>query len=298
MKLTKDFLLCNMLCAASAMGQVGKASDYYPLQIGNIWEYDATYQQWREEIVSDTTAPDGIRYYKILLTSPDEPSFHAFSYYHYSVDSTKVYQVGAQIGTDEWLFMDTSKDVDEPWFAHADSSSRLAISDTGQAELFGKNWARITIQPVAYIEGDSVIYIPDAYLGYAKGLGEIASGGGTWLAYARISGVEYGTRLAVGPKNGSGTVPREVHLRVHPNPFGQYTILQVKTNQRETAQITIHNVLGQAVRVLFNGHLTIGRFDFQWDGKDEAGRDLAQGFYFVRIQTSRSVVSQTITLIR
>lgn len=294
-----SLLLCCLL-AAKSNAQLGKAFDYFPLQVGNMWEYDANFRQVRYEVVGDTTVSDTL-YYKLLMTSPNDPSVHSIIRYRYNSDSTIVYEVGDLVGGVEYLLLDVNQDIGQPWFAFSDtnfSGSMLAISDTGQAEFFDKNWATITIQPVAYIEGDSVIYVPDAYRSYAKGLGEIVSGGGTWLAYARINGVEYGMRVAVGPEIISETIPQEFQLRVHPNPLGQYTIVQVKTAQRETAKITIHNVLGQVVRVLFNGHLTIGSFDFRWDGKDEAGRNLAQGFYFVRIQTSRSVVSQTITLIR
>jgi hypothetical protein len=192
-----SLLLCCLL-TANSNAQLGKAFDYFPLQVGNIWEYDADRRpQERLEIVSDTTAVDGIRYYEMLITHPNAPGIRSFSYHHYNADSTKVYQVGSQIGNEEWLFMDVSKGINQPWFDHSDTSSdasMLGISGAGQTELFGKTWETITIQPASIIN-DSVVFNPDAYAIYAKGLGKIVSGGGLWLVYARIAGVEYGTPL-------------------------------------------------------------------------------------------------------
>lgn len=298
--LRNSLLLCCVL-AANSNAQLGKAFDYFPLQVGNIWEFDATFRQLRNDIVSDTTAPNGIRYYKMFITSPNAPGTRAFSYYHYNADSTKVYQVGAQIGNEEWLFMDVSKGINQPWFDHKDttsSASMQAISDTGQTELFGKTWETITIQPVR-IENDSLIYNDDAYLSYAKGLGEIVSGGGTWLVYARIAGLEYGTPLtSVDDDQGFVYKPDDSQLDIFPNPFNNHASLTVRAQDRENAQITVFNLLGQRVRVLFQGELFGGVQNHLWDGKDDRGREVPQGSYFIRLKTPRNVVNRFVTLIR
>ncbi len=291
-------LLCCIL-TATTNAQLHKASDYFPLQVGNIWEYDATFKQPRYEVVGDTTIEDGSRYYKTLVTSPNDPGTHSMIYYHYNDDSTKVYQVGDQFGINEWLFMDSNKDIKEPWFAFEDttfSASMLAISDTGRSDFLRINWETITIGHVVFVN-DSLFYL-DGYVSYAKGLGEIESDGEKWLVYALVNGVEYGTPLSVEAGPGPNEIPQEFQLNVYPNPFKGYATFHVEIRKRESLQIKVFNLLGQSVRNLFDGKLSVGNHFYLWDGKNDLGRDLARGVYFIRLQTPNTMMSRTITLIR
>ena len=48
--------------------------------------------------------------------------------------------------------------------------------------------------------------------------------------------------------------------------------------------LTVHNVLGQKVKVLVNEYQSSGHKSVQWDGKDDQNQDVSSGLYFYRIQ--------------
>lgn len=48
--------------------------------------------------------------------------------------------------------------------------------------------------------------------------------------------------------------------------------------------ISICNIVGQPVRTIFSSQvLTAGKYDTIWDGKDEAGRKVATGVYYLKM---------------
>ena len=54
----------------------------------------------------------------------------------------------------------------------------------------------------------------------------------------------------------------------------------------ETMDLSVFDVTGRRVRTLVDGRMEAGRFDVEWDGRDEGGRRTAPGVYFVRLQSS------------
>jgi hypothetical protein len=68
-----------------------------------------------------------------------------------------------------------------------------------------------------------------------------------------------------------------------PNPSGQSVHFQVEFD-REPLRVTVRvfDLQGKAVRRLFEGRPSAPRFAFDWDGRDEEGRDVASGLYWVR----------------
>jgi len=52
------------------------------------------------------------------------------------------------------------------------------------------------------------------------------------------------------------------------------------------------------VRTLVDSYLTSGPRVMGWDGKDDAGRSLASGTYFLRLQGGGSYLNRTINLVK
>lgn len=82
-------------------------------------------------------------------------------------------------------------------------------------------------------------------------------------------------------------------LAVHawPNPFNPETTIALEGSLREPARVTIYDVGGRRVRELWAGVLQ-GEKTLAWDGRNDAGRAVSSGAYFVRV----SMPSQTRTL--
>lgn len=80
---------------------------------------------------------------------------------------------------------------------------------------------------------------------------------------------------------------RPVLRAVYPNPFSEQLFLSVDlraSTYGPSVDVIVYDMLGRRVRTLASGFLSPGLFDLTWDGTDEAGRHVAGGIYFVRLQ--------------
>jgi Tol biopolymer transport system component len=78
-------------------------------------------------------------------------------------------------------------------------------------------------------------------------------------------------------------------LTVGPNPVrpGDRTDVRFDLPAAAPGRVTVYDVTGRPVRVLAAGLLASGPTSIGWDGRDERGRPVAQGVYFVRLETDR-----------
>lgn len=70
----------------------------------------------------------------------------------------------------------------------------------------------------------------------------------------------------------------------YPNPFNPATTLRFELPEAGRVLLTIHNVLGQRVRLLIDGERPAGFYEMRWDGRSEAGTRTASGLYFYTLQ--------------
>ncbi len=82
-----------------------------------------------------------------------------------------------------------------------------------------------------------------------------------------------------------------------PNPFNPTTTLSFDLPSQEAVSLCVFDLQGRLVRTLLSGEmLTQGRHEAVWNGRDDAGRQVASGTYFYRIeagafsQTRRAVL--------
>jgi 1,4-alpha-glucan branching enzyme len=74
-------------------------------------------------------------------------------------------------------------------------------------------------------------------------------------------------------------------LRAFPNPLRPSTTVEFAVPSRQHVNVTIYDVAGRKVRVLANGTHDGGRHERTWDGRDDEGRPLASGIYFLRLES-------------
>ena len=70
----------------------------------------------------------------------------------------------------------------------------------------------------------------------------------------------------------------------YPNPFNPETVIPFALPEASQVRLTIYNVLGQQVARLVDDRLSAGFHKISWNGRDEYGRQVASGLYFVRMQ--------------
>jgi subtilisin family serine protease len=77
----------------------------------------------------------------------------------------------------------------------------------------------------------------------------------------------------------------------YPNPFNGETRIMFESPVTEAIEVTVFNVLGQRVKLLYHGHSVAGTNTFRWDGTNEQGMRIATGVYFARLTTPQTIRS-------
>lgn len=99
-----------------------------------------------------------------------------------------------------------------------------------------------------------------------------------------------------------GTVrPAATILRVtnYPNPFNPRTMIAYESSAPGPVDLRVFDLTGRLIRVLATD--VTERPGWQrtlWDGRDDAGCDVAAGVYVVRVAAQRSTLYKAVTLVR
>jgi len=81
------------------------------------------------------------------------------------------------------------------------------------------------------------------------------------------------------------TAPARTALRgAYPNPFNPSTRVDFSLGEAGHASLRVYDLAGRRVRTLVDAELEAGAHEFEWDGRDDAGRRLPSGVYFVRLE--------------
>ena len=83
-----------------------------------------------------------------------------------------------------------------------------------------------------------------------------------------------------------------------PNPFNPRTDIYFSLEQDTSVELTVHDISGREV-ARFSGQVyPAGRHSVTWNGRDSAGRSVASGTYFARIDAGGSVQTRKMVLLR
>ena len=72
----------------------------------------------------------------------------------------------------------------------------------------------------------------------------------------------------------------------YPNPFNQSTKIEFSLAKSGFVTLNIYDILGRKVRTLVSEHLSTGYKSVQWDGKNDAGKDVVSGIYFYQLRVA------------
>lgn len=90
----------------------------------------------------------------------------------------------------------------------------------------------------------------------------------------------------------------QMRLTAAPNPFNPQVEIRAEMADSGRARLSVCDVRGREVRILFDGVLQPGESRWRWDGCDAAGRASASGVYLLRLETDQRVLQRSITLAR
>lgn len=103
-----------------------------------------------------------------------------------------------------------------------------------------------------------------------------------------------------GAPTGIGNTPAipSVSLSVGPNPFSAVATIEYTLSAAAQVDAEVFSVTGARVRRLHSGSFGAGTRRIMWDGKNDAGRALPSGTYFVKVSASGSSATQRVTIVR
>ena len=84
----------------------------------------------------------------------------------------------------------------------------------------------------------------------------------------------------------------------YPNPFNSTTAIGFALPRAGAIRLAVFNLRGQQVAVLAEGTHPAGSYILHWDGLNDAGRALAAGLYFYRLQTPWSEQTRKLLLLK
>ncbi|GEM_PF-2134198 len=84
--------------------------------------------------------------------------------------------------------------------------------------------------------------------------------------------------------DGDPVLPAEFSLgQNYPNPFNPTTTIAYSIGANSAVKLEIFNILGQPIKVLYEGQQSAGNYTVVWDGTDDNGQPAATGVYFYRL---------------
>ena len=277
-----------------AQADADSLGEYFPLAVGNVWQYHYRYATiasygapYTIAALGDTVMPNGKRYIRFNVcpllrprghTDPDARYSSNFARYDSGDGTVYMYDTTGTATTGEfviyplraWLEPSTLRGERGKWSAFGDSLDALIFPSVGS----------------------------DEYV-FARGIGLVHAGLGDQndiayeyheLIYARINGREYGQLLsAPALEAGAGVTLGEGA----PNPFAASTTIPFTLGRRDHVRLDVVNAIGEEVATLIDGELEAGSHRAALDGAGLPG-----GLYIVRMRVGGATFTRSVVLAR
>ncbi|RJP66542.1 MAG: T9SS C-terminal target domain-containing protein [Ignavibacteriales bacterium] len=83
-----------------------------------------------------------------------------------------------------------------------------------------------------------------------------------------------------------------------PNPFNLSTKIRFYTKDYEKAEVTVYDVLGQKVKIVFNGFTDAGQNTVTWNGDNNEGNICSSGIYFCNLRIAGRNLSKKMLILK
>jgi hypothetical protein len=87
-------------------------------------------------------------------------------------------------------------------------------------------------------------------------------------------------------------------LRSYPNPFNPEATIRFELDRDRVVTLRAYDVRGRLVRTIVDGYVAGGSRVVRWDGRDDAGRALPSGTYFLRLDAGSESTSKVVTILK
>ncbi len=76
----------------------------------------------------------------------------------------------------------------------------------------------------------------------------------------------------------------------YPNPFNPTTMISYSLPRHAHVEVTIYNTFGRKVKTVLTSFQEAGFYSISWNGQDEAGRNVASGLYYCRLNVDGTLI--------
>lgn len=83
-----------------------------------------------------------------------------------------------------------------------------------------------------------------------------------------------------------------------PNPFNPQTQIRFQLSHEGHARVTIYDVTGRRIRTLVDGQRNAGDHQVIWQGRDDGGRPVASGTYYIRLESNGGLDHRKIMMLK
>jgi hypothetical protein len=264
------------------------AQSYFPLELGNRWDYERSglgneIDTFSVIVIGDTLMPNGQTYFVLDRAMGPSRFLHAdsnFIYYYDESDSTDtpIYDLNAPL--EEWYSIGM--------YANPLDSPRVQLAQIDTAIVFG-----VTTR-ILYFDLDWLVPFT---LGLSDKFGPLyrytAHHDPYWtiILGCTISDTTYGTLVSVGASN---ELISNFHLsQNYPNPFNPTTIIGYSLPKEQNVEIIVYDITGRIVKNLVNEIKPAGNHSVTFDASGHAS-----GIYFYRLSTDNFTQVKSLVLLR
>ncbi len=304
-------LFVTLVLMTTTLVSAQKASDYYPMEVGNYWimRCDTLFGEYNPTIFrQDVEGVDQIKgeeYFRIKHSVIN--GFDWASYFWFYVDSTGIF-LKAQSDTsavDSATVHDTSLlwmpnelfDVGFTWiwdlslFGFTYTHSIESVSEIVQVSAGVFNNC-IMIRTIMTDTLENTMG-QDAY--FAKGVGEVLL---IDSRMGRFELIEYFLQTDV-TNDATMKTPARFNLNQnYPNPFNPETTIHYELAKPSNITIRIYNTSGQEIKTLVDKVQNAGSHSMDWNGETNWGQMVTSGVYLLEIRSKDFHQVRKMTILR
>jgi hypothetical protein len=287
-------------------------ADYYPLEIGNYWEYRETINDqiigstensyFSIKVVSDSIMSNGKNYKKLLMRSLSDTNQYNFVFERFDTVSSNIYRYEfspSNSDENDFLIDSLSLSVNEScegyyrgWHIKSKGlpSATLTHIESNVDTVFGM------VLQFKHFSSNNHMSHPDTYhYLMTKGIGitgayksEVGWRYDLNIVYAKIEDKTYGVRNAINTKTNSTSFALQPN---YPNPFNLSTTITYSLNRSGKIEVVVFNMLGQKVAILYDGFQNTGIYSINFNPKD-----LVTGIYICQLKFGDQYQRQKLVL--
>jgi len=295
MPATSAYRTGSSLCFAILLGiQTAVPQSFYPLQVGNRWDYAYAAYDFFGQVTRDTftvsvvgiaNLPNGMTYFEL-----DGPEISWFTYVR--IDSGRVHYF-SMLDTADVMMYDLHAELNDSWPSESRYFSYIGLTSVDTLEVFGSRTARLGFVRDGLIL--STVWLSERFGPleyYSPGEPPGTGSASKILIGCVISDTTYGLLVGV-PNPGNPSPPTFSLNQNFPNPFNSSTTITFGLPVSGSADLSIFDCLGRCVYSWQGSFLRAGHHRLTWNSGNTAS-----GVYYYRFNAGQFSETKRMILVK